>query len=122
MGRSLRRRTVWGIQAYRLKGRSEAWSKLNELAKRAEFASGAVENEVRLIITDVEMPKMDGYVFTRKVKDDPRFGRIPVVMHSSLSPRANEELGKSVGADAYVSKFRPRDLAATIEAILAEQV
>lgn len=100
---------------------AEAWVKLNELAERAEFAGRKVSDEVRLIITDVEMPEMDGYVFTRKIKNDPRFGKIPVVMHSSLSARANEELGKSVGADAYVSKFRPRDLAATIEAILAQR-
>jgi two-component system chemotaxis response regulator CheV len=101
---------------------AEAWRKLTELAEREALTGRAVEDEVRLIITDVEMPEMDGYVFTRKVKEDPRFGKIPVIMHSSLSARANEELGMSVGADAYVSKFRPRDLAATIEAILAGQV
>ena len=89
----------------------EAWVKLNELAEQAESAGLSVKDKIQLILTDVEMPEMDGYVLTRKIKSDPRFKDIPIVMHSSLTSDTNQELGKGVGADAYVSKFDPRALA-----------
>ena len=65
------------------------------------------------------MPAMDGYVLTRKIKSDPRFAGIPVVMHSSLSSDANRAMGKSVGVDAYVPKFDPAVLADTLRPMLA---
>ncbi|MCP4341163.1 MAG: response regulator, partial [Desulfobulbaceae bacterium] len=64
--------------------------------------------------TDVEMPEMDGYVLTRRIKADQRFNGIPVVMHSSLTAEANQALGKGVGADAYVPKFQPLELSETL--------
>ena len=70
------------------------------------------------MLTDVEMPEMDGYVLTRKIKNDERFSQLPVVMHSSLSAEANKLLGEAVGADAYVPKFQPRELAETMIAML----
>ncbi len=57
------------------------------------------------------MPEMDGYVLTKKIKEDSRLNDIPVIMHSSLSADANQELGRGVGADAYVPKFEPTELA-----------
>ncbi len=98
----------------------EAWNKLVELAENAENAGRHVRDEIHLILTDIEMPEMDGYVLTRKVKEDPRFNGIPVVMHSSLSATANQSLGESVGVDAYVPKFKPAELAGTILGLLAE--
>ncbi|MCU7807458.1 MAG: response regulator, partial [Candidatus Thiodiazotropha sp. (ex Semelilucina semeliformis)] len=73
---------------------------------------------VQIILTDVEMPEMDGYVLTKKIKEDPRFSDIPIVMHSSLSADANMALGKGVGADAYVPKFEPTELAAKLHEII----
>ncbi len=98
---------------------SEAWDKLTEIAGRAETTGQAITDYVQLILTDVEMPEMDGYVLTKKVKADARFNGIPVIMHSSLSADANKELGKGVGADAYVAKFEPVELAATLRELLA---
>lgn len=97
---------------------AEAWAKLNELADAAELAQRTLKDDLQLILTDVEMPEMDGYVLTRKVKADPRFNGIPVVMHSSLTSDTNQILGKSVGADAYVPKFQPRELANSLLDIL----
>ena len=62
------------------------------------------------MLTDIEMPGMDGYVLTRMVKDDSRFKGIPVVIHSSLSAVSNITVDDSTGVDAYVSKFHPREL------------
>jgi len=67
-----------------------------------------------LIITDIEMPEMDGYILTRKIKSDPRFAGVPVIMHSSLSGMSNQQLGKSVGVDEYVPKFEPQRLSETL--------
>ncbi|MCP3867578.1 MAG: chemotaxis protein CheV [Gammaproteobacteria bacterium] len=90
---------------------SEAWEKLKAIADNAETMGKSVVEELQFILTDVEMPEMDGYVLTQKVKQDARFEGVPVIMHSSLTSEANKSLGEGVGADAYVPKFEPRDLA-----------
>ena len=92
----------------------EAWERLEQLAEEAERTGVKVKSKIQLILTDVEMPEMDGYVLTQKVKADDRFKGIPVVMHSSLTNDSNTELGKRVGADAYVGKFEPAELSATL--------
>ena len=60
------------------------------------------------------MPEMDGYILTKNIKTDPAFAGIPVLMHSSLSSSSNQQLGKSVGVDEYVSKFEAQRLAETL--------
>ena len=92
----------------------KAWETLNNIAEQAAEEGKEVSEVVSIIITDVEMPEMDGYVFTKNIKTDDRFKGIPVIMHSSLSSENNTAMGKKVGADAYVAKFQPLELAATI--------
>ena len=71
----------------------------------------AAGDRIALVLTDLEMPEMDGFTLTRNIKQDPRFSSIPVVIHSSLTGSANEAHVKKVGADAYVAKFVAEDLA-----------
>jgi len=97
-----------------------AWEKLKEIAEQAETLGKPVSDLVQVILTDVEMPEMDGYVLTRRIKGDSRFNGVPVIMHSSLSSEANMALGEGVGADAYVPKFQPAELAATLKKVIAE--
>lgn len=92
----------------------EAWERLLEIAERAEIMRVPTSELLQLILTDIEMPGMDGYVLTRKIKQDKRFKGIPVIMHSSLSSDSNITIGESVGVDAYVSKFDPRELVKVI--------
>ena len=92
----------------------EAWSKLDGLATGAQSAGKRVKDVVKLILTDAEMPEMDGYVLTKKIKGDARFEGVPVVMHSSLSSQANRAMGAAVGVDGYVAKFDPHNLADAI--------
>ncbi len=73
---------------------------------------------LHVILTDVEMPEMDGYMLTRKIKEDKRFAGIPVLMHSSLSGSSNQQLGKTVGVDEYISKFEPKRLSSTLTRLL----
>ena len=102
---------------YAINGR-EAWEKLKAAADRSEQEGKAVRESIGLVLTDAEMPEMDGYVLTRHIKQDRRFDGIPVLMHSSLSSLANQKLGQQVGVDRYVPKFNPEDLARAIFAIL----
>ena len=99
----------------------EAWERLQALAARAQSEGEPLSRHLSVVLTDAEMPEMDGYVLTRCVKGDPRFAGIPVVMHSSLSSDANRAMGTSVGVDAYVAKFDPRILADTLRPLIASQ-
>jgi two-component system chemotaxis response regulator CheV len=98
----------------------QAWDELQKIAAQADTAHLPVTSFFQLILTDVEMPEMDGYVLTKNVKSDPRFAGIPVIMHSSLSSEANQQLGRSVGVDDYVPKFEPHKLAAILTQLLSE--
>lgn len=97
----------------------EAWQELQKVAARADVMHQPVKDYIQLILTDVEMPEMDGYVLTRNIKSDPRFSGIPVLMHSSLSSDANQQMGKSVGVDEYVPKFEPIKLAEVLARLLS---
>lgn len=99
-----------------------AWEELKKFAAQADEAGVKLSSLIQLILTDVEMPEMDGYILTKNVKSDPRFAGIPVIMHSSLSGMSNQQLGRSVGVDEYVSKFEPQRLAETLNRILEGSV
>ena len=96
----------------------EAWEKLQFFAQEAEKEGKTVQDKVAVVLTDLEMPEMDGFTLTRHIKLNPRYKSLPVVIHSSLTGATNENHVKSVGADAYVAKFSPRELAATIRRVM----
>jgi len=98
----------------------EAWERLQSMAARAQAEGEPLSRRLQLILTDAEMPEMDGYVLTRCIKNDIRFKGIPVVMHSSLSSAANRSMGRQVGVDAYVDKFDPRVLADTLRPLISQ--
>lgn len=100
----------------------QAWDELKKIAAQADAAHVPVSDFIQLILTDVEMPEMDGYVLTKNIKSDPRFAGIPVIMHSSLSSTANQQLGRSVGVDDYVPKFEPQKLSAILTQLLSTPV
>ena len=101
-----------------VKSGKEAWDRLNALAIQAATEGKTVCDKVALVLTDLEMPEMDGFTLTRQIKQDARFHGLPVIIHSSLSGSANEDHVRSVGADAYVAKFVAEDLAQTIRDVL----
>ncbi len=98
----------------------EAWEELKKVAAHAEATKRKLSELVSLVLTDVEMPEMDGYILTKYIKSDRRFAGIPVIMHSSLSGNSNQQLGLSVGVDEYVPKFEPQRLAQTLSRLLLE--
>ncbi|MGV3742978.1 MAG: chemotaxis protein [Burkholderiaceae bacterium] len=97
----------------------EAWEYIQGIADSAAAEGNSASDKIALVLTDLEMPEMDGFALTRNIKSDGRFRGIPVVIHSSLSGSTNEHHGRSVGADAYVAKFKADELAKAIEKALA---
>jgi two-component system chemotaxis response regulator CheV len=95
-----------------------AWEELQKIAAQSEISGRPIKDYIQLVLTDVEMPEMDGYVLTKHIKSDPRFAGIPVLMHSSLSSDANKSLGISVGVDEYVPKFEPTRLSEVLSRLL----
>lgn len=73
-----------------------------------------LKERVTMVITDVEMPEMDGYTFTAEIKKDPRLKDLYVLMHTSLSGVFNNAMVEKVGADKFVAKFKPDELAQAV--------
>ncbi len=109
---------VLGIKGISTINGRQGWEELQKIASQAETAGRPIHDYIQVVLTDVEMPEMDGYVLTKKIKSDPRFTGIPVLMHSSLSSDANRSLGVSVGVDEYVPKFQPHRLAEVLGRLL----
>ncbi len=108
-----------GVPYIMTKTGKEAWERLQALSVQAVAEGKTVKDKVALVLTDLEMPEMDGFTLTRHIKQDARFNSIPVVIHSSLTGTTNEGHVKSVGADAYIAKFVAEELATTIRQVLA---
>jgi two-component system chemotaxis response regulator CheV len=107
-----------GVKHVQSNNGREAWDRLKAMADAAQNSGVKLHDQIQVILTDAEMPEMDGYVLTQNIKGDNRFADIPVVMHSSLSSDANRSMGKRVGVDAYVSKFDSAVLSATLRPLL----
>jgi two-component system chemotaxis response regulator CheV len=107
-----------GVPFIMTKTGKEAWDQLNGIALLAEAEGKTVYDKVAVVLTDLEMPEMDGFTLTRSIKQSTRFCKLPVVIHSSLTGTTNEEHVRNVGADAYVAKFSAQDLANAIRAVV----
>ncbi|MGB6242693.1 MAG: chemotaxis protein [Castellaniella sp.] len=104
-----------------VKSGREAWDRLNVLKAAAEAEGKTILDKVALMLTDLEMPEMDGFTLTRNIKQDTRLRALPVVIHSSLSGSANEAHVRSVGADGYVAKFSAEELAEALRKALSRR-
>lgn len=91
---------------------------LDYLEKLAEEKADKVKDEVQLVITDIEMPQMDGHTLTRKIKENPFLKDIPVIIFSSLITDELKHKGESVGADAQISKPEVGDLVRIIDKLV----
>lgn len=88
-------------QGYRVVEASDGMEAL-ELLNSNAGTSG--RDKIQLVVSDVEMPRMDGLSFTKKVRDSAELSHIPILLHTSLSGRANQSAGIAVGANGYVIK------------------
>ncbi len=96
----------------------EAWNKIKKMAEEARAEGRPVSDKISFVLTDLEMPEMDGFTLTLNIKRDEFLKNIPVIIHSSLSGSANEDHVRKVGADGYVAKFEINELEAAIHKAL----
>jgi two-component system chemotaxis response regulator CheV len=103
-----------------VKNGKEAWERLASMHDEAVAQGKKARDKVAVVLTDLEMPEMDGFTLTRNIKQDPRFAGIPVIVYSSLTGTASQGHASSVGADAYVAKFEPKELAHSLRDTLSQ--
>ncbi|QEW07755.1 chemotaxis protein CheV [Nitrincola iocasae] len=88
----------------------QAWQILKDMADR----DVDVPDYFLMLISDIEMPEMDGYTLTSMVRGDTRMDKLHVILHTSLSGGFNVSMVKKVGADGFLAKFNPDDLASVV--------
>lgn len=79
------------------------------------------EESVTLVVSDIEMPRMDGYALTRAIRETASLRSLKVVLHSSISGIFNEAMVREVNADRFVAKFQPDLLAQTVLELMPER-
>ena len=94
----------------------ELWEALAALP-----AEGDLEKDVALIITDIEMPQMDGHRLTKLVKSSPRFQPVPLIIFSSLISEEMRIKGRQLGADEQMSKPEIGHLVDVMDHLLSEK-
>ncbi|MDO9239387.1 MAG: chemotaxis protein CheV [Methylicorpusculum sp.] len=100
-----------GLECHVLKDGLEAWEHLNRLVDD----NVEIEKHYALIISDVEMPRMDGYTLASQIKKDTRMKGVYIVLHTSLSGVFNTSMVQKVGANEFLAKFEPDELIKTIQ-------
>ncbi|MDV6328610.1 chemotaxis protein CheV [Idiomarina sp. Sol25] len=95
---------------------------LDYLKDKAKEVGGSVHPHVPVLVSDVEMPIMDGYTLTAELKADPNLRDIHVILHTSLSGVFNQAMVKKVGADDFIAKFHPDELATAVQKWLNTEV
>ncbi|PIE43333.1 MAG: chemotaxis protein CheW [Gammaproteobacteria bacterium] len=80
-----------------------------------------IENHILLMISDVEMPEMDGYTLTTKCKSDPDLSELFIMLHTSLSGVFNRAMVEKVGADDFMAKFSPDELAERVMYVIEQR-
>ena len=76
------------------------------------------EHHPEIVITDIEMPEMDGYTLTAKLRNEPELNKLKIILHTSLSGVFNQAMVKKVGADNFIAKFNPDDLAKAVKELM----
>ncbi|MCF7517023.1 MULTISPECIES: chemotaxis protein [Pseudoalteromonas] len=102
-----------GVQTELAKNGKEALLRLREIAELD--CQNNITERVGLLISDVEMPEMDGYTLTAEIKADPKLSPLHVILHTSLSGVFNQAMIEKVGADDFIAKFNPDELARAVK-------
>ncbi|ENM5932957.1 chemotaxis protein CheV [Vibrio mimicus] len=102
-----------GFEVISTKDGKDAYEKLLEMAK-----DGPIRNQISLVISDIEMPEMDGYTLTAEIRRHNELKDLYVILHSSLSGVFNQAMVERVGANAFIAKFNPDELGNAVKAAL----
>ena len=79
-------------------------------------------NDLLMVITDAEMPEMDGYMLTTEIRQDPELKDTFVILHTSLSGNFNKAMVEKVGCNGFLSKFKPQGLAEEVQRLIREKL
>ena len=101
-----------GLKMVLAKNGQDALNQLNEIA---EQCGSTIEEKVALLISDIEMPEMDGYTLTAEIKSNEKMRSMPVILHTSLSGVFNNAMVEKVGAEDFIPKFHPDELATAVK-------
>lgn len=97
-----------GLIVHRAMDGVEGLALLRRLADESDMP---LEQRLLMLVTDAEMPRMDGYRMTTEIRSDPRLKNLFIALHTSLSGQFNEAMVEKVGCNAFLSKFHPEELA-----------
>ena len=98
------------------KGAARAKDIATKLSVKASSVTGALqalkEKKYDIVVSDINMPRMDGFSLTSKIRSDQKLNRLPVVLVTALKSLEDREHGMDVGANAYIIKdtFNPEKL------------
>ena len=101
-----------GVTTELAKNGKEALIRLKEIAELD--CVNDITERVGLLISDVEMPEIDGYTLTAEIKANPKLAPLHVILHTSLSGVFNQAMIEKVGADDFIAKFNPDELATAV--------
>ncbi len=99
-----------GVKCILAKDGKDALNMLNDMAKK-----GPIEDQVALVISDIEMPEMDGYTLTAEIRNNPALRGLHIILHTSLSGVFNQAMVQKVGANNFIAKFNPDELAKAVQ-------
>ncbi len=83
--------------------------------------NGNIQGQIDAVISDVEMPEMDGYTLTAEIRKNEQLKVLPILLHTSLSGTFNKNMVNKVGADMFVPKFNAEELAESVRSLLKEK-
>ncbi|MBA6291821.1 chemotaxis protein CheV [Colwellia sp. MB3u-70] len=101
-----------GLTMLLAKNGQEALEQLQEIDQACQ---NSITEKVALLISDIEMPVMDGYTLTAEIKQNDRMKDMPVILHTSLSGVFNNAMVEKVGAEDFIPKFHPDELATAVK-------
>ena len=93
-----------GFRVEKTNNGKECWDRLQEIKESAAQEGRPITDFVQVVVSDIEMPMMDGHHLTKKIKEDPMLKDLPVILFSSLITEKLRHRGETVGADDQVSK------------------
>jgi len=99
----------------------QAWERLNAIKQNAERDGRSITDFVQVVVSDIEMPQMDGHNFTKRIKEDPVLRELPVILFSSLITDKLRHKGASVGADDQISKPEVSHLASRAKELIKQR-
>jgi len=100
----------------------ECWERLQAIKKIAEEENRPVTDYVQVVISDIEMPVMDGHNLTKRIKEDPMLKDLPVILFSSIISDKLRHKGDAVGADDQISKPEITQVAKRAMALIKERI